>query len=151
MKLSDFDFRVWSNDENKFINKNCSVNFLFDEKYEMEDWVKLIEYTYDDAEERCIGVSPSLYENDDVEIELFTGLYDKNGNKVYEGDILHYSNCHTNYEVYAFKVVFIEGTFNLVEFHDGSECYQDIMADFLSTELEVVGNIHENEDLLKGK
>ncbi|EGS0795764.1 hypothetical protein I7U11_001638 [Campylobacter coli] len=128
MKLSEFDFRVWNNNSKTYEAGNIieSLGFITSVFNQL---------TYE---------KPTI----DYEIELFTGLYDKNGNKVYEGDILHYSNCHTNYEVYAFKVVFIEGTFNLVEFHDGNEYYQDIMTDFLSTELEVVGNIHENKELL---
>ncbi|EIB8567556.1 hypothetical protein K9M64_000374 [Campylobacter coli] len=87
--------------------------------------------------------------SDRVEIELFTGFYDKKGNKIYEGDILYsFEGCSED-EAFKYKVVFKEGAFYLVECgDDGEEWDEDLLSEFCLEELEIVGNIHENAELL---
>jgi len=67
----------------------------------------------------------------------FTGLYDKNGKEIYEGDLLHrYMNVY-------WKVVFENSEWRAVGF---SVLY---LSANQFIECEVVGNIHENPELLK--
>ncbi|EAJ9544030.1 hypothetical protein E5B64_09985, partial [Campylobacter jejuni] len=67
MKLKDFDFRIWDKNYTGCDNKNCKCqsNFIYGE----EAKIRLSEF------------------NNDAEIELWTGYFDKNGNKIYENDI----------------------------------------------------------------
>ncbi|HEB7700900.1 TPA: hypothetical protein R4M28_000273 [Campylobacter jejuni] len=77
--------------------------------------------------------------SDRVEIELFTGFYDKKGNKIYEGDILYsFEGCSED-EAFKYKVVFKEGAFYLVECgDDGEEWDEDLLSEFCLEELEFV-------------
>ncbi|EPN6779819.1 YopX family protein, partial [Campylobacter coli] len=65
MKLQDFDFRVWDKHHKGCGNKDCKCQTKY--VYGEEAKTRLSEF------------------KEDCEIELFTGLYDKNGNKIYEG------------------------------------------------------------------
>lgn len=103
----------------------------------------------------------------------YTGLTDKNGNKIFEGDIFkfndevwesYYTACGTEYDSYEVKNYGVVGfdedrsCFDFVQYKfnensveaDLHENYDIEFADFIS-ELEVIGNIYDNPELLKGE
>ncbi len=122
MKLQDFDFRIWDKDEKCFLDP----------------------YTKSRAVVKNLPNEKLL----NLEIELFTGLCDKNGNKIYEGDILYYFKDCSEGEVFKYQVLFKEGAFYLFETYDGFVDDEDLIAEFDLKELQVMGNIHENKELL---
>ena len=67
----------------------------------------------------------------------FTGLTDKNGKKIFEGDILKAGNGHIGYADFS------EGGFVLV-----CRCHSNL-TDLYGAIQEVIGNIHDNPELLK--
>src|SRR5690625_1963274 len=85
----------------------------------------------------------------------YTGLKDKNGNEIYESDILHVLEVGSRTLEYSSVVEFIESGFLVTE-PDGTQvplaCFHNeenaIMPLF---EIEVIGNIYEHPELLEGE
>lgn len=71
----------------------------------------------------------------------YAGLKDKNGTKIFEGDIILLRGDEEPYQV-----VFDESCFHV---YDSSVCY--VMNNFYDYEMEVIGNIYDNPELLGGK
>ena len=101
----------------------------------------------------------------EVEIMQYTGLKDKNGKKIYEGDIIYHENLDVNYcGATIHKVlgtVVIENGMTYVVGKSTQEVYNsdtgksvnsvsDYKCFILSKELfEIIGNIHDNPELLE--
>ena len=113
-------FRAWDKEE---------------EKMYQFDLISYMQVNEDGQEELC----PSRLVEPDAFMQ-FTGLLDKNGKEIYEGDIT---------ENYAMRDVVI--------FHNGAFVGKNSQKDHLGqhqpiavhNELEVIGNIYENPELLK--
>jgi len=91
------------------------------------------------------------------ELMQFTGLKDKNGADIYEGDICEV--CYYNHSSKTTKiiqeVIFEHGCFSLraknnlgLELED-SRLYVPLYYSYAPNKINIIGNIHENKDLLK--
>ncbi|EKB8869416.1 hypothetical protein OPO46_001147 [Campylobacter coli] len=147
MKLSDFDFRVW--DGRKYVNNIKGGVYIHKE----------------DTDVKCLNRNQACYDyefqlddldNSNLEIELFTGYYDDKGNKIYVGDIIeclvftNEKNLEIFYEIICFDMEL--GLCSKLSNGDGGYLF-DLLRDKNNKTIEdvyVVGNIHENKELLKG-
>ena len=133
--------------------------------YKNGDWVYgLLTQLYDDRFENL----PAEMKNEDgvggIEIDYrtigqYTGLTDKNGKKIFEGDIVktHYANAQKS--DFIETVVFHNGKF--CGFYENNGCKQwttlydgvphlAIDKSVYMDSVEIVGNIHDNPELLEG-
>jgi len=125
MKQREIKFRAWNKHEERMISwteiENGSENTLKENFEQMEK----------------IGFV----------LLQFTGLKDKQGKEIYEGDIVKIfcgeEGGSGNYE------------FNIIEFEgDGFKCkpsYEDLHSATINNFVEVIGNVFENKELLKKK
>ena len=107
---------------------------------EVEYFDDSINYRFDHF---CTGA------DEDVEFMQSTGLKDKNGVEIYEGDVINYRNSFRNPMTGSgslsinrdFKIIFKDGEFKAKGF--------DIRLKNILNYSEVVGNIYENPELLR--
>jgi len=81
-------------------------------------------------------------EVDPSTVGQFTGLTDKNGKEVFEGDLIHNDNWNPS----IYKVIFDNGEFCFVSIHMIESPYTNsihYVGDF-----ETIGNTHDNPELL---
>ncbi|BEJ67480.1 hypothetical protein B10307_04310 [Campylobacter coli] len=71
MKLKDFDFRIWDNTEKRYLNE---IELHKYDKYPVEAGTTF-------TETDRINEVEFVKNKNDLEIELFTGLYDKKDKK----------------------------------------------------------------------
>lgn len=83
----------------------------------------------------------SWYTFEEAELIQFTGLKDKNGREIYEGDII----TNPAWRNARFKVVFEAGMFRAVE----GERKISLATFKGEVRCEIIGNIFENSDLLE--
>lgn len=123
-------------------------------------WVEGFLFEYAEAG-TCIGLEP-LSANDYSEIYSvcydvvdpatigqYTGLVDKNGKKIFEGDIVH---CVARMDQANCVVVFENGEFRLVpERHYKAYTAGAGFHALRCFAKEIIGNIHDNPELMEGK
>ena len=119
--MREIKFRAWDNDKKCFILPENLVyrldGYLFDREFDVE-----------------------LH---NIELMQFTGLLDKNGKEIYEGDIVkgYGYEVRNGYQIRPERIFiindFIKDTYRLLCITEGT-----------GETVEIIGNIYENPDLL---
>ena len=120
--MRELKFRVWS-EEDKEYRTDCDVFRLFHGK---------------------TGCPATIYndEGDKFIIEQYTGLKDKNGEPIYEGDIVGFKWTK---RLYVVTYRLYDASYVL----ENDEWEEIIHLSLDKDDFEVVGNIHENPELLE--
>ena len=98
------------------------------------------------AETDCGDYYPDFEQVAPETLGMFTGLTDKNGTKIYEGDIAAY--CWYKDEIMSFRIDYVSGEFLAVPVKKREDVWA-IRISGQGENLEVIGNIHDNPELLE--
>ena len=112
------------------------LNSKYYEKPRMLSWGELLEQ-YDAID---------MFQRDLMTLMQYTGLHDKNGREIYEGDIVHAYDQEPDRDEPDYRGSEATG---IVEFHGSMFMLDDdIVLDYPPI-LEVIGNIFENTEMLE--
>ncbi|WP_314392164.1 YopX family protein [Leptotrichia shahii] len=129
--MREIKFRAWLKEDKKMVNVET-----------MDFTDKSIQYL---KKSEIINAYILRRESDDdVELMQYTGLKDKNGKEIYEGDILFFRDENMKYIVVWQDAAFIIKSIEIRKYSE-KMCWLD------DTEIccEIVGNIYENKKLLE--
>ncbi len=143
--MDRFKFRVWSSEEGGYMHNWSSVDhdavFTFFDKKDNDGFDGLCEYEslscYDACScGGCVDTTESYsFKNEDV--EQCTGLKDKNGQLIFEGDKV--KDKHG----FITTVYFLNGAYWLKDSDVSYRFCEYANIKFGKTDLEVIGNIHD--------
>lgn len=104
----------------------------------------MVESTFECEEYKCRGAN-CLYVDENT-VGQYTGLTDKNGKKIFEGDIVRFDYSGENKGVEGTAtVLFQNGQFGVLW---GWHKEFVPLTGFCNTTIEIIGNIHDNPELL---
>lgn len=154
--MREIKFRAWNKENEKMIYSNETYprsiyKFEFDIvsnfNFKLTKMVDRFNVKDDDGEDYYI----ECYEPIDADIMQYTGLKDKNGKEIYEGDIIQ--DCEGN----VMKVIWFDNGF-MLEFRFKRKFEGEFYIDKTNLKLsqtddrrwgmQVIGNIYENPELL---
>ena len=145
--MREFKFRAWD-EQNKIMHNE--VEFMRSGT-ERNDWI-LFKSDKQKLEQGNVLNNP--YFQQQIKLMQYTGLKDKNGVEIYEGDIVVYDdtpyNAHTSILTGIIKMENL--SFKLISIKPDSLGYRKMLIgndDFFNVKSKVIGNIYENPELLK--
>ncbi|KMP32185.1 hypothetical protein TU52_18670 [Bacillus cereus] len=131
---------------------------LWDKKYDMLE--------YDDSPDLLIGMDGKVYQKEErnyagtsfieyevanhFEIMQYTGLKDKNGKEIYEGDVVEHKDYSAGAIIFGGNQPTLKSVIQWKDYYNGYHL-AGLGNSFKGEEVEVIGNIYENPELIKTK
>lgn len=110
---------------------DCCCNAINANDYYINDWTEKLD----------TDLYGCVYKVDPETVGQYTGLTDKNGTKIFEGDILTIEN---------------EGVYAAIKYNESNaafyvedEDHEDYLGEAWETDVVIIGNIHDNPELLQ--
>lgn len=133
----EIKFRAWDINKNKMFQVQKLVGNTGDSRI-YADWE-----VFEEGKKESLR-SYDKMTNDEVYLMQYTGLKDKNGKEIYEGDIVKLEGYYHS----IYEVVFIRSSFVLQDSDKSKGLYvRIVMQD--TYQMEIIGNIYENPELIK--
>ena len=139
--MRDLNPRAWS------IDSECWCTRADYDGYK-EEWSGIVPVLAPDNRSKRIGE----VEDTNIIVEFPTGIKDKNGQKIYEGDIVTFMVERFNNVTLGFESE--DWHTAVVEWNQDDACYSFMVRDVpfsVRYEAEVIGNIHKQPELLEAK
>lgn len=143
--MREISYRVWLKKQKQMLQVH-TINLEY----------KIVEYLAKDGNFYSAYYGDCSYKELPVEkciVLEYTGLKDKNGVKIYEGDILATSNDNPEFDIWGKKdmgygVVNFDLKYGIFVSKWHSKLYNEKESIYSLEFIEVIGNIHENPELL---
>lgn len=129
--IRQLKFRIWSPSKNKFIDKSS---------HHM-DYYRIYGETTQNLKACKFSCGEWLYDLDDAIIQQFTGLKDKEGKEIYEGDIILFDHSA---KYGAVKWISESDGWDYSGWHSDNMDYGGMLQS-----CKVIGNMFENSELIK--
>ena len=142
--MREIKFRAWDKENKKML----SPETLLKRNYFINSLTGKIRFDTDNScsdPDCCGGPFPQWEDNDDLIVLQYTGLKDKNGKEIYEGDIIE-----ATAKLQGFVMCVIWDSQDAgwrVNYYNGTKPIQDWLC--MYQQLEVIGNIYQHPHLLK--
>ena len=136
-------YRVWVKTEKRMVFSDDILGIDYENKEIVTQQVYFENGLPDNRDIYC-------YDFDEIELTQSTGLKDKNGKEIFEGDILA---CETDDEVINLNI-FWDEEHALFMFESKKYNEQEPLAELVENNtypFEIIGNVYENPELLEDK
>ena len=138
--MREIKFRAWDK-ENKEWLRYVKKQLGWRGSQGVVEVKPLMTWVYESSDGEAYNDLQFLIDSEHFEVCQYTGLKDKNGKEIWEGDVVSGKACNDE----PLEICFIDACFELYD--RGGNYYGDLKQ--IYSMLEVIGNIYENPELLK--